>query len=85
LQDADDDVVYQRYVAELRRQGKSEDEAAASIASLKSIGDRAEIERWNRILTSPQPRFNTEPNAFLDAVTKASKRAVARCRHGPAA
>jgi hypothetical protein len=85
LQDADDDVVYQRYVAELRRQGKSEDEAAASIASLKSIGDRAEIERWNRILTSPQPRFNTEPNAFLVAVTKASKRAVARCRHGPAA
>jgi SAM-dependent methyltransferase len=73
VQDAADDVVYQRYVAELRTQGKSEQEAAATIASLKAIGDRAEIERWNRILTSPQPRFNTSPNAFLVAVTKGLK------------
>jgi len=73
VQDADDEVVYQRYAAALRTQGKSEQDAAAAIASLKSIGDRAEIERWNRILTSPQPRFNTAPNAFLVAVTRGLK------------
>ena len=73
VQDAADDVVYQRYAAVLRTQGKSEQEATAAIASLKSIGDRAEIERWNRILTSPQPRFNTAPNAFLVAVTTGLK------------
>ena len=73
VQDADDEVVYQRYAAVLRTQGKSEQDAAAAIGSLKSIGNRAEIERWNRILTSPQPRFNTAPNAFLVAVTRGLK------------
>jgi len=70
VQSADDAVVYQRYVAELKRQGKSDKEAAAVVASLKSIGDRAEVERWNRILTAPEPRFNTAPNAFLVAMVK---------------
>jgi SAM-dependent methyltransferase len=37
------------------------------------MGDRAEIERWNRILTAPQPRFNTAPNAFLVSVTTGLK------------
>jgi hypothetical protein len=46
-------VVYQRYGAELRRQGKSDKEVAATIASLQAIGDRAKVERWNRILTAP--------------------------------
>ncbi|HEY7191840.1 MAG TPA: class I SAM-dependent methyltransferase [Vicinamibacterales bacterium] len=73
VQNADDAVVYQRYVAELKRQGKSEKEAAAVVASLKSIGDRAEIERWNRILTAPEPRFNTAPNAFLVTMVKGLK------------
>jgi|SRR5262245_57865241 len=73
LQTADDDVVYRRYTAELKRQGKSDTEAVATIASLKSIGDRAEIERWNRILTAPEPLFNTAPNAFLVAMTKGLK------------
>ena len=73
VQDAADDVVYQRYAAVLRTQGKSEQEATAAIVSLQSIGDRAEIERWNRILTAPKPRFNTAPNAFLVAVTTGLK------------
>jgi SAM-dependent methyltransferase len=73
VQNADDEEVYERYAAELRRQGQSAQDAASTIASLKSIGDRAEIERWNRILTSPTPRFNTSPNAFLVAVTKGLK------------
>jgi SAM-dependent methyltransferase len=69
VQNADDGVVFERYAAELRAQKKSERDIAATIASLKSIGDRAEIERWNRILTAAQPRFNTAPNAFLVSVT----------------
>jgi 2-polyprenyl-3-methyl-5-hydroxy-6-metoxy-1,4-benzoquinol methylase len=73
VQQAADAVVSERYSAELRRQGKSEKEVAATIASLDAIGDRAEVERWNRILTSPKPRFNTAPNSFLVAMTKGLK------------
>ncbi|HET7154102.1 MAG TPA: class I SAM-dependent methyltransferase [Hyphomicrobiaceae bacterium] len=73
VQNANDDVVFARYAAALRAQGKSERDATATIASLKAIGDRAEIERWNRILTAPKPAFNTSPNAFLVAVTKGLK------------
>jgi SAM-dependent methyltransferase len=73
VQDADDEVVFKRYGEELRKQGKSDNEIATTIASLKTIGDRAEIEFWNKILTAPQPRFNTSPNAFLVAMTKGLK------------
>ena len=73
VQNGDDDAVYRAYTAELRAQGKNEREAAVTIALLKSIGDRAEIERWNRILTAPAPRFNTAPNAFLVSVTSGLK------------
>ena len=72
-QSADDAVVYQRYSAELRAQGKSERDITATITLLRSIGDRAEIERWNRILTAETPRFNTAPNAFLVSVTSGLK------------
>ena len=71
--DAEDEVVFARYAAALRAQGKSERDATTTIALLKAIGDRAEIERWNRILTAPKPAFNTSPNAFLVAVTKGVK------------
>lgn len=67
------DVVFQRYAAELRRQAKSEKEIASTIETLKKLGDRAEVERWNRILTSPKPQFNTAPNAFLVEMTKGLK------------
>ena len=73
VQDADDDVVYARYATELQSQGKSAQEAAATIASLKAIGDRAEVERWNKILTSPKPFFNKAPNAFLVEMVKGVK------------
>src|SRR6266540_582971 len=39
VQDADDEVVFQRYAAELRKQGKSEQDAASTIALLKALGD----------------------------------------------
>ena len=73
MQDADDEVVYRSYADALRAKGTSERDAAAAIATLKGIGDRAEIERWNRILTSPKPAFNTTPNAFLVSVVKGLK------------
>jgi SAM-dependent methyltransferase len=73
VQNAGDEVVFARYSAALRAQGKSERDATTTIALLKAIGDRAEIERWNRILTAPKPAFNTSPNAFLVAVTKGVK------------
>lgn len=70
VQDAGQAVVLQRYTAELLRQGQSEKDAAATIARLRAVGDRAEIERWNRLLTAPKPAFNTAPNAFLVTMTK---------------
>ena len=59
-QNAADETVYRAYSATLRTQGKSEPDITATIASLKSIGERAEIERWNRILTAPTPAFNPD-------------------------
>ena len=46
----DDAAVYKAYSAEFKAQGRTDREIAATIASLTSIGDRAAIERWNRIL-----------------------------------
>jgi SAM-dependent methyltransferase len=73
VQRADDAVVYEKYAAELKRQGKSEQEATATISALQAMGDRAEVERWNKILTSAKPMFNTAPNAFLVEMTKGLK------------
>lgn len=73
VQRADDAVVWEKYGAELRRQGKTEQEATATIAALRAMGDRAEVERWNKILTSAKPMFNTAPNAFLVEMTKGLK------------
>lgn len=69
----DDAEIWARYTAVLKGRGQSERQAAATIEQLKRIGDRAEIERWNRILTADQPGFNTAPNAFLVDVTRGMK------------
>ena len=45
----------------------------APVYGLIDASTRAEVERWNRILTAPRPAFNTAPNAFLVAVTKGLK------------
>ena len=73
IQNENDAAVFARYASELRAQGKSAGDIDATIASLKAMGDRAEIERWNRILTAAEPRFNTAPNAFLVSVTTGLK------------
>lgn len=73
LRDAEDAVIYRRYTEELIRQGRTASDAEATIAVLKQLGDRAEIEFWNRILTADNPQFNTAPNAFLVVMTKSLK------------
>jgi len=73
VQKAAGDVVYQRYGAELRSQGKSDQDVESTIAALKKIGNRAEVEHWNRALTAPKPMFNTAPNTFLVDMTKGLK------------
>jgi SAM-dependent methyltransferase len=73
VQKASDDDVYQRYAAELKAQGSSEKDAAATIELIKKLGDRAEVERWNRILTSPKAPFSRAPNAFLVEMIKGVK------------
>lgn len=73
VQQAADDVVFERYAAELRTQGKPDKEIVSTIESLRKLGDRAEVALWNRVLTSPKPRFNTAPNAFLVDMTRALK------------
>jgi 2-polyprenyl-3-methyl-5-hydroxy-6-metoxy-1,4-benzoquinol methylase len=70
---ASDDVVFRRYEAELKRQGKPDKDIRSTIDVLKRMGDRAEVERWNRILTAPAPAFNTAPNAFLVEMIKGVK------------
>jgi SAM-dependent methyltransferase len=70
VQRAGDTVLFQRYSQLLQSQGQSAQQAASTIDLLRRLGDRAEIERWNRILTAPKPAFNTSPNAFLVAMTK---------------
>ena len=73
VQRADETVVLQRYAQLLQSQGQSAQQAASTIGLLRKLGDRAEIERWNRILTAPKPAFNTAPNAFLVVMTKGLK------------
>ena len=73
IRQAADDVLFQHYAEELRRQGKSDEETASTIATLKKLGNAPEVERWNRILTSPKPMFNVAPNAFLVEMTKGLK------------
>jgi SAM-dependent methyltransferase len=73
VQKASDDEVFRRYAAELKSHGSSEKEAAATIELITKLGDRAEIERWNRILTSPKAAFSRAPNAFLVEMIKGVK------------
>ena len=63
-------MVFRQYSQELMKQGMSASAAQATVATIRTVSDRAEIERWNQILTSDAPRFNTAPNAFLVDMTK---------------
>jgi SAM-dependent methyltransferase len=55
----------QRYEKVLADQGVAAAEAQRRIRVIREQGQRLEVDRWNRILTAPDPTFNTNPNAFL--------------------
>lgn len=64
---------YALYRKELERQGDSPAEIDRKIQIIDKDGERWEIERWNRILTSNSPRINWKPNAFLVEMVKGRK------------
>jgi SAM-dependent methyltransferase len=68
-----DSRVEARYREYLVAHGFSEADVDAQLKLIDEQGERAEAERWNRILTSDKPRFNTHPNAFLMEIAKTRK------------
>jgi len=72
-QHRDPKLVQARYREYLKSRGFSDADADAQIKLVESQGDRAEVERWNRILTAEKPAFNTNPNAFLMEIAKGRK------------
>ena len=63
VQEAPD--LLERYRAKLLAEGETAAAADEQLRVIREQGRRLEVERWNRILTAPAPRFNTNPNAFL--------------------
>ena len=68
-----DATVPVRYREHLKQLGYSDADADAQMRMVESQGARAEVERWNRILTAEKPSFNTNPNAFLVEIAKSRK------------
>jgi SAM-dependent methyltransferase len=68
-----DDKVEARYRVYLKSRGFSDAEATAQLKLVDERGARAEVERWNQILTAEKPRFNTKPNAFLMEIARTRK------------
>lgn len=63
--DQGSDRIMDRYREHLVQQGASAAEADRQLEVIAKQGRQPETDRWNRILTSDKPRFNTQPNAFL--------------------
>lgn len=57
----------------LKTRGFSDSDADAQIKFVREHGSRAEVERWNRILTAENPTFNVKPNEFLVEMAKGRK------------
>ena len=68
---ASPDQAMQAYRAYLSKRGFKDADAQIKIVSEQSA--RLEVERWNQILTAPQPTFNTNPNEFLIEMAKGRK------------
>jgi SAM-dependent methyltransferase len=62
-----------RYGNYLKSRGFSASDIATQLHSVEAQGARAEVERWNRILTAEKPTFNTNPNEFLVEMAKGRK------------
>ncbi len=68
-----DSRVEARYREYLVAHGFSAADADAQLKLINEQGERAEVERWNRILTADQPRFNINPNGFLVEMVRGRK------------
>ncbi len=68
-----DSKIEARYREYLVAHGFSDTDADAQLKLIDEHGERSEVERWNRILTSDKPIFNTQPNAFLMEIVKTRK------------
>jgi 2-polyprenyl-3-methyl-5-hydroxy-6-metoxy-1,4-benzoquinol methylase len=62
-----------RYRAYLKQRRFSPSEIDEQLKLVESQGQRAEVDRWNRILTSETPAFNTKPNEFLVEIARNRK------------
>ena len=64
---------FDQYRKVLAAEGASAAEIDRQIRVIDEQGQRLEIDRWNRILTSSKAPFNTKPNAFLVEATRGLK------------
>ncbi len=62
-----------RYRAYLKQRGFADAEIDSQFKLIDEQGQRAEVARWNRILTAETPAFNTKPNEFLVQTAKGRK------------
>jgi len=62
-----------KYREHLRAKGLDGKAIDAQLETIRTQGQRLEVERWNRILTAEKPTFNTAPNAFLVEIVKGRK------------
>lgn len=65
--------VMKQYRAHLKGRGFAEADIEQQVKLVETQGDRAEVQRWNRILTSAKPAFNTKPNDFLVEMVRGRK------------
>jgi 2-polyprenyl-3-methyl-5-hydroxy-6-metoxy-1,4-benzoquinol methylase len=73
VQRSTDSDLEARYRAHLKQQGLAPGAVDVEIRIVNEQGKRLEVERWNRILTAEQPRFNTNPNGFMVEMVKGRK------------
>ena len=66
----DQPTALERYRQALKGQGLESSEIDRRIQVIGRYARRLEVERWNRVLTSASPRFNTQPNAFVVQMTE---------------
>ncbi len=66
----DQSTALEKYKQALTEQGLARAEIERRIQVINQHARRLEVERWNRVLTSTSPRFNTQPNGFVVQMTE---------------
>src|SRR5437868_5396694 len=61
------------YRRQLQAEGDPAAEFERKLRIIDKDGERWEVERWNRVLTSNSPRINWRPNGFLVEMVKGRK------------